>query len=237
MDLNKGNMYLCMLTHLNPFSFKNYIFSDKKVNFVYLLPTQPVATNAMKAYIAFREGLDKDDAAQLALYEGLSHDLFHYNPITVDYSGQIATYKRNADLRQSWGKTEVLHQVLIDEVNKYLLGNQNYDPYAVAMALRLRVEKIVYEKLGTQALKDDFVDQRMTKYKFSFAEDNGVVVPDMLYVVNAIHNEADHLKYDAVSHQYLEKSMVYKLQNNVILGVMKSIFGWNGIPLTTTSFD
>ena len=238
LDLNRGNMYLCLLTHLNPFSFKNYIFNDKKVNFVYLQQTQPIATEEMKAFIAFREGLDKEgDVAQGDLYDKLSHDLFHYNPVVVDYSTQIFTYKTNANLRERWGKTGVLHQVLIDEVNKYLSGNQNYDPYAVAMALRLRVEKVIYEQLGTQVEKDEFVDQKMTKYKFSYAEDHGVMVPDVLNVVNAIHNEADHLKYDAVRHQYLEKAMVYKLQNNVIKGMLNQIFDWSGIALTTAVID
>lgn len=238
LDLNRGNMYLCLLTHLNPFSFKNYIFNDKKVNFVYLQATQPVATDAMKAFIAFREGLDREgDIAQGDLYDKQSHDLFHYNPVIVDYSTQIATYKANANLRERWGKTEVLHQVLIDEVNKYLSGNHIYDPYAVAMALRLRVEKKIYMQLGTQAEKDEFVDQKMTKYKFAYAEDHGVIVPDILNVVNAIHNEADHLKYDAVRHQYLEKAMVYKLQNNVIQGMLKQIFGWSGVALTTDVID
>lgn len=105
------------------------------------------------------------------------------------------------------------------------------------MALRIRVEKNIYEQLGTQAEKDEYVDQKMTKYKLAYAEDHGVMVPDVLNVVNAIHNEADHLKYDAISHQYLEKSMVYKLQNNVIQGMMKQIFGWNDVALSTAVID
>lgn len=226
-----------MFTHLNPFSFRNYIFSDKKVNYVYLRTTEPIATNAMKAFIAFREGLDKNDAGQADLYNKLSHDLFHYNPITVDYSNQIATYKENANLKQSWGKTSILHNMLIGEVNKYLAGNNNYDPYAVAMALRLRVEKMVYDKLETQEQKDAFVNEKMTKNKFKFAEENAVVVPDTLNMINAIHNEADHLKYDAENHRYLEKAMVYKLQNNVIRSIIIQIFGWTGVALTTDTID
>lgn len=237
LDLNKGNLYLCMMTHLNPFTFKNYLFPDKKVNYVYLQSTQPVATNQMKAFIAFRESLNTNDVAQKTLYDMLSHDLFHYNPIVVDLSSQILLYGTNAHLRQSWGRTGVLHHFLIDEVNKYLSGSQDYDPYAVAMALRLRVEKIVYEMLGTDAQRNDFVDEKTTKNKFKYAENNGVLIPDMFNVVNAIHNEADHLKYDAVNHQYLEKSMVYKLQNNVIQSMLKKIFEWAGSALATTVID
>lgn len=232
LNLGKNNLFLCMFTHLNPFSFRNYIFCDKKLNFVYLQSTRPVATDAMKAFVAFREGLDKNEAGQNDLYSKMSHDLFHYNPIKVDYSGQIAAYKRNQALCQTWGKTEILHQILIGEVNKYLEGNISYDPYAVAMALRLRVEKIVYDKMEDH-LKADYINENMTKNKFKFAEDHDVVVPDVLYVVNAIHNEADHLKYNALNHTYMEKSMVYKLQNKVIQNIIGNIFNWKGIQLTT----
>ena len=237
LELSKENLFLCMLTHLNPFSFRNYIFSEKKVNYVYLKQTQPVATKAMMAFISFREGLDRTDNRQENLYNRLSHDLFHYNPIVVDYSEDINRYKTNANLHQNWGKTNELHQMLIGEVNKYLSNDDVYDPYAVALALRLRVEKMIYDKINDQNLKIAFINEKMTKHKFKFAEDNNVVIPDILTVVNAIHNEADHLKYDVTNDKYLEKSMVYKLQNYIIQNIIKEIFEWKDVPLTTQSID
>lgn len=237
LDLNKGNMYLCLLTHLNPFTFRNYIFSAKKLHFLYLKPTLPAATPTMMAYISFRSGLDRNVQAQSDLYDRLSHDLYHYNPIVVDYSAEIAALRTNGALRPSWGKTQVLHQALIDEVNKYLTGQPSYDPYAVAMALRLKVEKNIYEELPTQALKDAYVDEKMTKNKFAFAEANGVMIPEVLNIVNAIHNEADHLRQDPVTQQYEERAMVYKLQNRAIQMMIMHIFGWKGQLLTTTSID
>ena len=36
---------------------------------------------------------------------------------------------------------------LIQEINKYFSVDTEYDPYAVAVALRLRVEKLAYQKL------------------------------------------------------------------------------------------
>ena len=237
LDLNRGNMYLCLLTHLNPFTFRNYIFSAKKLNFVYMKPTIPAATPATMAFIAFRNGLDRGIQSQSDLYDCLSHDLFHYNPGDVDYSAEIAALRTNAALRPSWGRTQVLHQALIDEVNKYLTGQPSYDPYAVAMALRLKVEKSVYEQLPSQALKDAYVDEKMTRNKFAFAEMNGVMVPEVLNIVNAIHNEADHLRQDPVTQQYEERAMVYKLQSRAIQVMIMQIFGWNGQPLTTASID
>lgn len=238
LDVNKGNMYLCILTHLNPFSFKNYIFSDNKVNHVYLNNAIPVATQAIKAFISFREGLDrKNDPSQKCLYDKLSHDLFHYNPIQVDYSAEISAYKRNPNLRQTLGRTNILHQVLIDEVNKYLSGQHQYDPYGVAMALRLRVEKLVYEMIPDPMQKQTFINEKMTKNKFAFVEGLSINIPDVLNIINAIHNEADHLKYNQVTHTYEEKAMVYKLQNNAIIGIIKELFGWEGNQLTTTVID
>lgn len=105
------------------------------------------------------------------------------------------------------------------------------------MALRLRVEKIIYNQLDSQQKKDSFVNEKMTKNKFEFAENNSIIIPDILYMINAIHNDADHLKYDAVNQIYLEKSMVYKLQNKVIQNIIKEIFEWNGVILTTQAID
>lgn len=234
----KGSVYLCILTHLNPYSFKNYIFSEDKINHVYLFNTKPTATPEMKAFISFRESLDKEnDAAQADLYNKLSHDLFHYNPIRVDYSTEIARYKTNHHLNQTFGCTEVLHAVLMDEVNKYLSGAEEYDPYAVAMAIRLRVEKLMYDHLPTQPLKDEMVDQKMTKYKMKYCAEKGYEMPEVFNIVNAIHNDADHLKFDVEQDRYIEKPMVYKLQNLAIKTIIANLFKWKEMPLTTVVID
>lgn len=237
LEQYRDNIYLCILTHLNPFTFKNYIFSDSKVNHVYLQGTVPAATPAMKAFIAFREGLDKNVPVQEQLYKDLSHDLFHYNPLQVDYSARIQSIGGLAGLRATWGKTSVLHTELIAQINAYLSGNAQYDPYAVALALRLRVEKCAYSLLATEEQRSAFVNTHMTKGKFQYCENVGIELPEILNVVNAIHNDADHLKFDAVQSRYIEKPMVYKLQHNVIKTMVGKIFGWNGTPLSTDSID
>ena len=178
------------------------------------------------------------DTAKADLYNRLSHDLFHYNPTVVDYSSNLATY-RNANeqhLNNQWGKTNILHQFLIEEVNKYLSDQPEYDPYAVALALRLRVEKLMYDNLP-DPLKQNFVDTPMTKKKFDYCIQIGIEVPDVFYIVTAIHNEADHLKFDVVNNRFIEKPMVYKLQNNAVTVILKNIFGWHGAPLDTSVID
>ena len=75
-----------------------------------------------------------------------------------------------------------------DELNKYFTDAPVYDPYAVALALRLRVEKVMYDKLGSEQLKNDFVETHKTNEKLKFCEDNNIPVPDAYFIVNAIHN-------------------------------------------------
>lgn len=232
-----NNLYLCILTHLNQYTFKNYIFSDDKVNHVYLFNTVPTATPEMKAFISFRQGLNREDPAQGALYKKLSHDLFHYNPIAVDYCADINALRRNHHLKPAWGRTPVLHGVLIDEINKYLSGAAAYDPYAVSLAVRLRVEKIMYDELPTQALRDGMVNEAMTKNKMKYCADNGYEMPEVFNIVNAIHNEADHLSFDIANNRYIEKPMVYKLQNRSIQAIISHLFKWEGVPLTRSVID
>lgn len=237
LDISRDNLFLCILSHLNPYSFRSYVFSDKKINVQYLKQTVPTASKEMMAFIAFRESLDRSiPGPSEILYRNLSRNLFHYSPDKVDYSNDILALKSDIHLHEEWGKTEILHQILVDEVNKYFNGSNQYDPYAVAMALRIKVEKIMYEKLS-EPLKTGFVDEKMTKNKFNYCHNNGVEVPDILYIVSAIHNEADHVKLDAVSHRYIEKPMVYKLQNNVIKGILVRLFGWSGINLSKNILD
>ena len=242
LDISKDNLFLCLLSHLNPFTFRSYVFSDKKINIQYLKETLPKATLPMMSFISFRERMNAEgkagDAAKADLYHRLSHDLFHYNPVVVDYSSYLATYRNTNEqhLNNQWGKTNILHQFLIKEVNNYLSGKPQYDPYAVALALRLRVEKLVYDNLPV-LLKQKFVNTSMTKKKFEYCIQNGIDVPDVFYIVSAIHNEADHLKFDVVNNRFIEKPMVYKLQNNAVTDILKNIFGWQGVVLDSTIID
>ena len=64
---NQGNIYVVLLTHLNPYYFRNYIFNEKVINQVYLEETLPVATPEIMKFISYRQGLNKNDANDNAL--------------------------------------------------------------------------------------------------------------------------------------------------------------------------
>lgn len=223
-----GSVYVVLLTHLNPYSFRNYVFNKKIINEVYLEDVAPVSTEDMMKFISFREWLEpKRFPERQATYDNLSRDLFHYNPNASDRSAEIAGYHR-AGVKSTWGNPTVFRGVLVGELNKYLSGQNNYDPYAVAMALRLRVEKVVYDKLQTQELKDEFVATYKTNEKLEFCERHNIVVPDTYFIVNSIHNEADHLKQNPLTGRFEEKAMVYKLQNGVVHHIVAQLFQYKG---------
>lgn len=236
VKMNQGNIYIVLLTHLNPYYFRNYIFNDKVINQVYLEDTKPVATQEMMKFIAFRQGLDKKNKNDKALEEDLSCYIFHYNPRMIDLSDRIAAYAKTG-VKSTWGKPAVFKEVLIDELNKYFTDAPVYDPYAVALALRLRVEKVMYDKLGSDQLKNDFVETHKTNKKLEFCEDNNIPVPDAYFIVNAIHNSSDHLRENPVTGKFEEKAMVYKLQNGVIKNVLKKLFNYQGQALDVSSIS
>lgn len=225
---HNNNIYLCLMTHLDPRTFRNYIFNKKLINEVYLCNNVPHSSAAMMAFIAFRQKLDKKIDEQKKLYDSLSSGIFHYYPEKVDYSVEINTIKSKAfhkDLKPTWGNSDVLHKILVEETNNYLSGNKSYDPYAVAIALRLRIEKILYDTLCDED-KEGFIGTKMTRNKFAYCEEHGVDIPDVYNIINAIHSEADHLSYDDSRGEFEEKTMVYKLQNRVILNVIRELFNW-----------
>lgn len=229
---NAGNIHIMLLTHLNPCTFRNYVFNPKMINEVYLCETQPLASTDVKSFIAFREWLNpKSHPERQDLYDNMSRDLFHYNPNATDHSAEIASHSRPG-VKSTWGDPTRFKTMLISELNKYLNNDSIYDPYAVAIALRLRVEKAMYSDLPNQALKDAFVETHTTNKKLEFCEDNGIIVPDAYFIVNSIHNSADHLKQNPITGVFEEKQMVYKLSNNVVYHIIAELFCYEGLPIT-----
>lgn len=229
---NAGNIYIMLLTHLNPYTFRNYVFNPKMINEVYLSETQPLASVDVKSFIAFREWLNPSMYPDhQGLYNNMSRDLFHYNPYATDHSTEIESHRRPG-VKSTWGEPTRFKTMLISELNKYLNNDPTYDPYAVAIALRLRVEKIMYSDLPNQAIKDAFVETHTTNKKLEFCENNGIIVSDAYFIVNSIHNSADHLKQNQITGIFEEKQMVYKLSNNVVYHIIAKLFCYEGLPIT-----
>lgn len=214
----KCTLYPIIMTHLSPAFYNNYTFSPKRMNITYLQKDyiQPNA-NVKKLLSKRGEKTIEDDVAKF---------LLHY------HEGEINQRENFKQLRlaETWGEGTIFLEHLINEMNKYLRKDADYDPYSVCIALRIKIEKIVYEKLPTEDEKKEFIQTHKTKSKLEFAEDILGELPDIYFILGVIYNDAGHLK-----DENLEKPVVYRLNNLIIQNMISEIFEYQGVDLTIDS--
>ena len=215
---DKCTLYPIIMTHLSPDFFNNYTFSPKRMNIIYLQKDYIQPNANVKQLLAKREEETiKDDVAKF---------LLHYNEGEINQRAQF----RNLGLAETWGEGTTFLKHLINEMNKYLRKEADYDPYSVCIALRIKIEKIVYEKLPTEDQKKEFIQTHKTKAKLEFAENILGELPDIYFILGVIYNDAGHLK-----DENSEKPVVYRLKNLIILDMISEIFEYKGEDLTIDS--
>lgn len=192
------NMYPLILTHLNPYYFKNFTFASQKIYF--LKKSKPTINKDFRALIAKRE--------DPSIKEEIGRYYLHYDPSPVDVTAQFQAL----GLKESWGDSIAFHAYTEAEWNKYVNESDNYDPFAVCCFVRVRIEKIAHDAIQGQAQKSDFLDKFMTRKKLDFAVENGVDVDDTIYLLGIIYNEGMHV------HEIVDDSspIVSKLENRTI---------------------
>ena len=228
----KDRLYIVWLTHLAQENFRSKILNKKTLHVQYLKPVKAIPNESMKKFIALREKLHKGDVAEQALYNDISHYILHYAPEEKDLTEALRACVVDG-LRVSWGRRSVFQAYLIEELNKYLQESDDYDPYAVAVAIRLKSEIKVYNNLKTDEQKRMFVETNETKKKFEKMEENyGTDIPVAYYVIASIHNEADHIRFDA-NGNIPDAAIVYKLDHLVVKNIVKELFEYQeGVAVT-----
>ena len=221
LDIEKGNIYLVMLTHLDPNNFRSYIFNKKKINIQYLSNSNISISDSMRAFITFRD----DKNTNKDLKDKLSRYFFHYHPCSnIDLTHECIPNVNN--LKKAWFRLETFKSYIIGELNKYLKEEEDYDPYAVCFALRYGIEKQVYFSLSKEDEKQKFIDTFGTENKLNYAENHNALHSDSFHILAAIYNDAEH------STDYTkDKRCILKLQNKVIRDIIKTIFNYHGTDL------
>lgn len=219
IKVNGAEIYTVLLTHLSIMNFRNYVFNRDILNIQDLTSQNGIeCSDAMKAFIVFRQNLQPQKHPENKdLYDKMSSHFFHYNPQTVDISGE---YVPKDHLKSQWFSGTDMKEFVIEELNKYL-SNQLYDPYSVCIGIRLRVEKLAYDKLSTQDQKHIFLSTHKTDEKLEYAVSCGVEIPDTQFFLSIIHNETDHL-----ADIGKDKTAIYKLNHLVIRNVIRHLFGY-----------
>ncbi|MGB9191344.1 hypothetical protein [Acinetobacter sp.] len=191
-------LYPLILTHLNPFYFKNFAFNNQKV---YFLDKRDIQSDqAMIKLLRKRdEAIIKDDVSKF---------LLHYHPEKINKRADFQTL----DLRETWGEGDHFYNFINSETIKYIENGTEFDPLAVCCAVRVAVEKYAYLKLSLDLYKQEFLTIFKTRDKLVYAESKGVSIPEYFYLLGVIYNDGMHWKegQDNIS------SIASKLENQTI---------------------
>lgn len=211
-------VYPIIMTHLSPNRFKNYAFPDKKLNVQYLKKIVCHPNENVKKLLAKRN--------DPTIKEDVSHYLLHFATGEINKRNEF----RMLNLKETWGESTNFLEFIIQETNNYLMGETDYDPYSVCTCIRVRIEKMVYDNILDDEQKKQFVLTHKTKEKLVYAEECGVQVEDVFYMLGIIYNDVEHVWENGV-----DKPAIYKLDNLAVKNIISRIFNFNGNPITIYS--
>jgi len=192
------NMYPLILTHLNPYYFKNFTFARQKIYF--LKKSKPTINKDFRALITKRE--------EPSIKKEIDRHYLHYDPVPIDIKEKFQAI----GLPGAWGESAAFQAHIEAEWTKYIDESDNYDPFAVCCFIRVRIEKIAYDAIQDPDRKSEFLDTSKTKNKLDFAVANGVDIDDTTYLLGIIYNEGMHIR-DNVDES---SPIVSKLENRTI---------------------
>ena len=213
-----AELIIGIFTHLNPEHFRSFVFNKKLLNVIYIGEVKPYSSANMKAFILLRQKLDRNIPEQKELYDKLSTYYFHFNPELKDLLKEAHDYLPQQNFKTTWLKGDALLKHILGELNKYLSKSEVYDPYAVCMAIRIGLEKRLYDTLGEEQ-KESFLNKHDTKKKIAYAESANVVVPENIQMLSVIFNLNTNDKLEVQ-----EKPIVYKLKHPVIRHIVECVF-------------
>lgn len=196
-------LYPVIMTHLDPQIFNNYSFKKMKVTYL-MGVSKKRDSNLRKLLISRNDALIKED---------ISHYLLHYATDTINRAPDFETL----GLPKEWGENLNFLSFCAKEITNYI-NDKSYDPYAVCIAVRVRVEKLAYSELMSESDRSNFINIHMTRCKLEYVEGLQFDLPDLYYMLGIIYNDAEHLYDDG------DKPVIYRLTNYMIKTAIKGIF-------------
>lgn len=211
-------LFPIILTHLDPALFKNYYFNKNKIHY-------------LKTY-AYK--IDNDMVNLLKIrgnktnYKDLSDNLekyylhFHPEVFHLDESNkQVIT-------NEYCYNSKLFYTEINKEVNEFLNGN-SYNPLKIVCAIRVKIEKIVYNWLSNDEDKRQYINTHTTIKKLNYAIEKRIDVPENFFLLQPLYNDALHLNENDYATKNKIQSICLKLDNIVIQKIVEEIFQLNEI--------
>ena len=183
-----------------------------KVYYLCPLPHPHASDNMMKL---LRKRKELSRAAGPGAEEDISKYMLHFHKdYSKDMSGNIG------DCPPRWADINVFKQYCMSHLDAYLQNNA-YDTLAVCVALREIIESRVYAQLQTEEQKDSFLGKHGTPDKLEYAEEQGVDIPEIYYLLGNIYNDPMHV--DNKSNKLITQTLYSRMENNTIRGMIKNV--------------
>ena len=204
----KRELYPFLLTHLDPKFFSHFRLA--KMNVCYLDESSFSDDMHMSSLIECRT----DDRIK----EFVDKHLFHYSSNTpdVDYSDAFMDLK----IKKVYADKTKFHELVLQQVNQYLLG-QNSNPFAVCIAMRVRIEKMIYDQLPLE-LRNDFLNTKTTEAKLIFASEHNIEIPEIYFLLGIIYNPPLHA--DKERTDVMWNRLQRNLKNPAIRNMIATLF-------------
>ena len=180
----KRELFVMLLTHLNPRLFHHFCFGEHKIKVHYLDKKKPSKSKNSIKLIEYRE---RDSDVKKILEKWY----FHYHPDLDKKNWETQFDKYN--LKKDWGRPSIFKEYIDGQLSRYL-NKKNYDSVAVCFSLRLRIENKIYDLIPDKKDKKNYLKKHGTTNKLNYADDHGVDVTDCDYLLGIIYNDALHWK-------------------------------------------
>lgn len=179
-----------ILTHLNPYYFKNYFFSNQKVH--YLLTWKGVVDRSIESLI-----ITRNNSKDAGYSDSISSHFLHFNTVEIDMTqaieNEFVAQKLN-NFKKEICDSSTFKKKIQEYFDNYICGRKNYDPISVCIAVRLNIEEKVYSKLDSDQ-KAEFIKTKTTVAKLNYVKENTAVqVPESFFLLATLYNELLHLK-------------------------------------------
>lgn len=198
-------IYPIILTHLDPNYFKNFVFKNQQIH--YLNKGNSNVNNNFIKLLKVRNNKEiKDDVSKY---------LLHYHTDEINKREKFKELK----LKETWGEGKNFKKYIEDEIMKYF-NCEDYDPFAVCCAVRVKIEECTYNMINDEHDKKEFLNTHKTKEKLDYAQSKVANIPDSFYLLGVIYNEAMHWK----DNQDNITPIVTKLKNLTIRKMIKEAY-------------
>ncbi|MEH6947580.1 hypothetical protein V7068_11025 [Bacillus sp. JJ634] len=210
-------LFPIILTHLDPILFNNYYFNKTKIH--YLKSYSYTEDNTMVDLLKIRSNKSRYPA----LAENLEKYYLHFHPGGFQFADGDKPLINDSNYHDSSLFYEMIHY----EIDTFL-NDQKYDPLKIICAIRVKIEKIVYNWLETEEQKAEFIGLHSTIRKLNYAVEQDVEVPEDFFLLQPLYNDALHLTENANATKNKIQSVCLKLDNAVVKRIVGNIQNTEG---------